>query len=99
MQPGEFKVYGSSEVTLAVGENEKIIEGLVLYPNPAKGNFVLNKTVQNIEIYDLLGRKVKSFSGNFNSFRSFDVSSLKASIYLVKIRSDFGTSTRRLVIE
>jgi pullulanase/glycogen debranching enzyme len=99
LQPGEFKVYGSSEVTLAVGENEKIIEGLVLYPNPAKGNFVLNKTVQNIEIYDLLGRKVKSFSGNFNSFRSFDVSSLKASIYLVKIRSDFGTSTRRLVIE
>jgi len=99
LQPGEFKVYGSSQITLAVGENEKIIEGLVLYPNPAKGNFVLNKTVNSIEIYDLLGRKVKNFSGNFNSFRSFDVTSLKSSIYLVKIRSDLGTSTRRLVIE
>ena len=99
LQPGEFKVYGSSEVTLAVGEAEIIIEGLVLYPNPAKGNFILNKTARSIEIYDILGRKVKSFSGNYNSYRSFDVSSLKASIYLVKIRSDLGTSTKRLVIE
>ncbi len=99
LQPGEFKVYGSSEVTLAVGENEKIIEGLVLYPNPAKGNFILNRSVSSLEIYDILGRKVKSFKGDFNSYRSFDVSNLKTSIYLVKIKSDTGISTRRLIIE
>jgi len=99
LQPGEFKVYGSSGVTLAVGENEQIIKGLVLYPNPAKGNFILNKSVKSIEIYDMLGRKVKAFTGGFNSYKSFDVSTLKSSMYLVKIKSDLGTSTKRIVIE
>ena len=72
---------------------------LIVYPNPAIGEFKINKQVKQIEIYDLIGRKVKSFMGNFNGQHSFDVSTLKPSIYLVKINSDFGTSSKRLIIE
>ena len=78
---------------------DKFSNGLVIYPNPAQGNFQLNRSVTSIEIYNMLGRKVKSFTGGFNSYKSFNVSTLKSSIYLIKIKSDFGTSIKRLVIE
>ena len=98
MQPGEFKVYGNNQVVLAVKDIEND-DDFTLYPNPAIGEFKINKQVKQIEIYDLIGRKVKSFVGNFNGQHSFDVSTLKPSIYLVKINSDFGTSSKRLIIE
>ncbi len=99
LQPGEFKVYGNNQVVLAV-EDVTINNAFTLYPNPANGNFRINKSVSEIEIYDILGRKVKSFKGNFNRDRSFNVLDLKPSIYLIKIRSDQGAiDTKRLVIE
>ncbi len=98
LQPGEFKVYGISQVTLSV-DNIDIEDSITLYPNPAYGIFKLNKAATSVEIYDILGRKVKSFTGNFNSEEVFNISNLKASIYLVKIKSDLGTSTQRLVIQ
>ena len=98
LQPGEFKVYGNNQVVLAVKDIEND-DDFTLYPNPAIGEFKINKQVKQIEIYDLIGRKVKSFVGNFNGQHSFDVSTLKPSIYLVKINSDFGTSSKRLIIE
>jgi len=98
LQPGEFKIYGNNQVVLAV-EDIDIIDTFTLYPNPANNSFKISKSVNQIEIYDIIGRRVKSFNGDFNSQHSFDVSSLKPSIYLVKIKSDLGTSTKRIVIE
>ncbi|MCK4562888.1 MAG: T9SS type A sorting domain-containing protein, partial [Flavobacteriaceae bacterium] len=75
------------------------IDVFTIYPNPTKGNFRINKSVEKVEIYDLLGRKVKSFTGNFSADKSYDVSTLKSSIYIIKIKSNLGNSSQRLVIE
>jgi len=99
LQPGEFKVYGNNQVVLAV-EDVTINNAFTLYPNPANGNFRINKTVSEIEIYDMLGRKVKTFKDNFSRDKSFNVSDLKPSIYLIRIRSEQGIiDIKRLVIE
>ena len=97
LQPGEFKVYGNSQVILAVENID--IDAFTIYPNPAKGNFKINKLANNVDIYDMLGRKVKSFTGNFNIDKVYDISNLNSSIYIVKISSDLGTSTQRLILE
>ena len=97
LQPGEFKVYGNSQVILAVENID--IDAFTIYPNPAKGNFKINKLANKVDIYDMLGRKVKSFTGNFSIDKVYDISNLNSSIYIVKISSDLGTSTQRLILE
>ncbi len=101
LQPGEYRLYSTKllQDPLPVDEVNIDDKDLILYPNPAQGNFKLNKSVIGVDIYDMLGRKVKSFNGDFNSYRSFNISSLKTSMYLIKIRSDKGISIKRLVIE
>ena len=73
LQPGEFKIYGNNQVVLAV-ENIDIIDTFSLYPNPTNNSFKINKAINQIEIYDVIGRKIKSFNGDFKSQHSFDVS-------------------------
>ena len=57
LQPGQFIVYGSSQVVLPVEEFDPL-KDLTVYPNPAESNFRINKNVQKIEIYDLTGRLI-----------------------------------------
>jgi hypothetical protein len=99
LEPGEFKVYGSSEVVLAVDDISVLQNAFQLYPNPAKGNFRINKNASKVEIFDFTGRRIKSFVGDFSPEKEFDVSTLKPSIYIVRINSDLGSTTKRLVIE
>ncbi|MEN8124301.1 MAG: alpha-amylase family glycosyl hydrolase [Bacteroidota bacterium] len=98
LQPGEFKIYGNNLVTLAV-EDINSIDDFTIYPNPALGSFKINKSANKVEIYDITGRKIKSFKGEFNQDKYYDVSVLKPSVYLVRIHSDLGISTQRLVVE
>jgi len=101
LQPGEYRLYTTKilQDPLPVDEVAIIENDLVLYPNPTNNSFKINKAINQIEIYDVIGRKIKSFNGDFKSQHSFDVSTLKPSIYLIKIKSNLGTSTKRIVIE
>lgn len=101
LQPGEYRLYTTKllQDPLPVDEVAIIENGLVLYPNPAYGIFKLNKAATSVEIYDILGRKVRSFTGDFTSHSNFDISNLQSSLYMVRIKSDLGTSTKKLLIE
>lgn len=98
LQPGQFIVYGSSQVVLPVEEFDPLRD-LSVYPNPAEGNFRINKNVQKIEIYDLTGRLISSFKGDFYPDQTYDVSYLKPSIYFLRISSELGTSSKTLIVE
>ncbi|MDH3323441.1 MAG: alpha-amylase family glycosyl hydrolase, partial [Flavobacteriaceae bacterium] len=101
LQPGEYRLYTTKllQDPLPVDDITAIDDSLILYPNPANGVFKFNKTVTNVDVYDILGKKVKSFKGDFKNDHAFDVSDLKPSLYMIKIKSDLGSSTKRLVIE
>ena len=98
LQPGEFIVYGSSQVTLPVQEYDPL-SGLNIYPNPATSTFRINKNVQKVEIYDHTGRLVTNYSGDFYPDQEYDASFLAPSIYLLRISSELGTSSKRLIVE
>ncbi len=86
---GQFKMYGNKASTLGI---EDIDSGsqFKIYPNPVNNAFYINKAVDNLSIYDLTGKIVKTFKGNFTERDSFDISDLTQSIYLVKIENSNG---------
>ncbi len=102
LQAGEYRLYTTKilQDPLPIDEVALIKNELILYSNPSSGNFKLNKSATTVEIYDMIGRKVKSYKGDFNSGRTYNVTGLKPTIYLIKIGSEQGNiSTKRLVIE
>jgi glycosidase len=98
LQPGEFRVYGSSQVVLPVQEYDPL-GGLNIYPNPATNTFRINKNVKKVEIFDHTGRLITNYSGDFYPDKEYDISFLKPSIYFLRISSELGTSSKRLIIE
>ncbi len=69
-----------------------------LYPNPVNDSFKTNKSLNGLQIYDITGKLVKSFTGEFTKNDSYDISSLTNGMYLVKIENENGESiTSKLV--
>ncbi|MFD1614007.1 T9SS type A sorting domain-containing protein [Gelatiniphilus marinus] len=58
------------------------------YPNPTSESFQINKYVESVSIFDLTGKEVKSFKGNFDKGHTFNISDLTPSICLVKINNN-----------
>ena len=99
LQPGEFKVYGSAEVSLSVDDfNFDSTNKVSFYPNPVRTSFSVNRTMNNIQIFDLTGKLVKEFNGAFEIGHSFNISDLTQSIYIVKAKNNSGNQvTTKLV--
>lgn len=70
-----------------------------IYPNPAK-DFINIKSssaaISSVKIYDLLGKQVRAEDNLQNS--KIDVSDIASGIYLMKINSNLGSLTRKIVI-
>lgn len=75
------------------------IENLVIYPNPATQGKIYITSKRNkakeIEIFDVLGKKILSTS-LLN--KTLDVSSLSPGVYILKIKEEAYSATRKLVI-
>lgn len=69
-----------------------------MYPNPVKNVLNINtqEPLQKIEVTDLLGRTVLS-KGNVS--KSIDVSSLIKGVYILKLTSEKGISTKKIIKE
>lgn len=86
---GQFKMYGNKASTLGI-EDVDLGSQFKIYPNPVNNTFYVNKAVNDLKIYDVTGKLVKSFKGNFTEIDAFDISDLTQSIYLVKIENTNG---------
>lgn len=69
---------------------------LSVSPNPARDivTITTNETLQSVEMYDVNGRIVKTSKSN-----QINVSDLSSGIYMMKISSDKGTTTKKIVVE
>ncbi len=68
-------------------------------PNPTKDNWTIsanNTIITSVEVYDILGKKVKSIKANSQTIE-VDASSLNDGIYIAKVSSDAGSKTIKLV--
>ncbi len=73
---------------------------LTIYPNPTEGivNLYTNLTDYDVEVYDLMGRRV-FHKVSLNSPNSLiDLSSLSSGAYYVTLRTENATETQRLIV-
>ena len=95
--PGQFRIFGNQPSTLS-SEEFGFSNSIALYPNPTNNSFSINTDVSNLVIYDLTGKKIKEFNGEFTSGHSFDISNLTKSMYLVQIKNNSGAiKTTKLI--
>lgn len=67
-----------------------------IYPNPLNGNTltITSKTAVPYTIYDVLGQRIKK---GVTSKETIDVSNLKQGLYLIKLQTDAGYITKKLI--
>ena len=77
---------------------DNAINSLKIYPNPATDNVTItaSNTINNIEIYSILGKKMMSLEpSNAQLSQTINLSSFATGVYLVKIDNQF----RKLVLK
>ena len=87
LEPGEFRIFGNQQTTIAV-DSEVYDKSILLYPNPASQNFMINKVVNKVSIYDITGKLVRVFEEE-NTY-AYDVSDISPALYFVRIETDKG---------
>lgn len=94
--PGEFIVFANNSpgnLSTEVFEQTSIS----IYPNPSVNFFALSTDAEKVEVYDINGRKVKDFKGNFLANEKFSVADLSSGMYFVKVQSGRNTETIKLM--
>ncbi len=84
---GEFNICAWDPSISAISQNT--IKGFSYYPNPAsnKLNLTALNTIEEVNIYNLMGQKVMTFMPNSLNV-TLDISKLNKGVYLVKTQVD-----------
>ena len=73
-----------------------LIKAIKIYPNPVSNILSINSEIKirKVEIFSLLGHRVKIVNKNF---RSINLEYLSKGIYMIKIYSEKGITVRKLI--
>jgi len=93
---GLFTITATSSLANSSFDNIKF----EYYPNPVKNtlNLSYNQEISNVEIFNLMGKKVSSQSINANQGQ-VDMTNLSIGVYLVKVTSNNQVKTLRVIKE
>ena len=88
---------GPAADVLSVDRLELSNASIVAYPNPVTNSFQIDSSldIENVKLYNINGRLVKTFEANAN----YDVSNLAKGIYIVDIKTLKGLKTLKIVKE
>ena len=91
-----------SEGSLGI-DDALLAENLTIFPNPAKETLYIknkgNLNIKSIAIFNILGKQVyQSLVKNSFGLNAVDVSSFSNGMYLIKIDSEFGSVTKKLIL-
>ncbi|WP_248724559.1 T9SS type A sorting domain-containing protein [Seonamhaeicola sp. ML3] len=93
---GSVSVYDFSVVLS--NTDYSIVENSVIIPNPVHTNFSIilqnNQELLNVELYNNLGKKVKTFKSV-----DINISSVSSGIYFLHVQTNKGKIIKKLVIE
>lgn len=85
--------------TLSTGEVNGILDNVKIYPNPADNILfidTIDNQIQKIEIFDLQGRLLKTIKENKEKYQ-IDISNFSSATYLVKLSTEKGSQTVKVV--
>jgi len=84
-------------------DDQALLNKVTVYSDNENNELVIknnnNQTIDKIELYNLLGKKVNSWKNVETKFENrFSISNLASSIYIVKIFTDKGVSSKKVSI-
>ena len=82
-----------------LGSNDLQENSFSFFPNPARLNKLFFKSSRplSIEVYSLTGKLI--LNTTIDSSKSLDISSLNTGLFIIKMRSDYGTKIKKLIRE
>lgn len=82
-----------------LGSNDLQENSFSFFPNPARLNKLFFKSNRqlSIEVYSLTGKLI--LNTTIDSSKSLDISSLNTGLFIIKMRSDYGTKIKKLIRE
>ena len=86
----------SASQTLGI-EDEKLDKSIKFYPNPVSNNLLIQTQtirIEKVEIYSVLGKKIDVITSDFEHIST---DRLSRGVYLVRIYSEKGTTSRKLI--
>ncbi|QOD59949.1 T9SS type A sorting domain-containing protein [Polaribacter haliotis] len=99
---GTFTITAQDTSVLSVDNFAEFNNQFLVYPNPASSNFTIsseNLKLENIEIYNLLGKKVFHEKVKNESKIEINTSNFSKGIYLIKIKSENKIISKKLIIK
>lgn len=81
---------GELDGTLSLTSEDNTNNPFKIYPTPTENHFSINKSVSKVEIYDLKGKQIKQFKGNFSKESTFDISELSSNLYIVIAKDSYN---------
>lgn len=83
-------------------DKTKLQNSISIHPNPSHGEININNLgssiLENIEIYDITGKKVMEFN-NVTNQKTISFNALKSGMYFLKINSDKGSIIKKIIIK
>lgn len=83
IEAGGFRIYGNQPALLNANDYS-FTETVSITPNPSRGYFSLNTSVDKVEVYSITGQLVKSFTNGYPEGYNYDINDLTSGIYIVK---------------
>ena len=85
----------NSGAVLSVGD-EILSNSILVYPNPVSDNLIVNSDIfiSKVEIYSVLGKKLKEVKSDL---KSISLSNLSSGIYIMKIYSENSFAVKKII--
>tara|TARA_B000000475_G_scaffold83145_1_gene67423 strand:- start:12750 stop:15602 length:2853 start_codon:yes stop_codon:yes gene_type:complete len=97
LQPGEFRIYGNQLATSLSITDHDIYEWK-MYPNPTDKYISFNKSFDLVEIFDVTGKKLISFSNIYKN-QNLNISNINPGYYIIKITLNELSKNKNLIIK
>jgi len=96
---GQFKIYGNAASETLSLPSMDAGNTLLVYPNPVRSSFKINHDISELKVYDLTGKLIKEFNGNYATGHTFDISELTQSIYIINTKNNSGNQVTTKLIK
>ena len=89
------QIFGKGNEVLAV-ENQLLAKKIMVYPNPVSNTLTIESQIslEKVEVYSILGQKVKEINSDF---KSISTSNLSSGVYTVRIHSENGFTSKKII--
>jgi len=87
-------------VVTTVGINSNESSKNIIYPNPTTGKLIIDNgelEIKNIDFFDFMGKSVHSSTRPLVYPFTLDISHLPSGIYFIRIQTEIGTITQKII--